>query len=56
MVVVNNSSENRSLDLSRFKENLKEAKQGKDIISEKNFSLEENLEIAGKTSYIIEVL
>ncbi|MEJ4086782.1 glycoside hydrolase family 13 protein [Galbibacter orientalis] len=56
MVVVNNSSENRSLDLSRFKENLKEAKQGKDIISEKNFSLEEKLEIAGKTSYIIEVL
>ena len=39
-----------------FKENLKEAKQGKDIISEKNFSLEEKLEIAGKTSYIIEVL
>lgn len=56
MVVVNNSDEAQTLDLSRFKENLKENKQGKDIISDKNISLKGKLEIAGKTSYIIEVL
>lgn len=55
MVVINNSKDVRTLDLSRFKENLKDTKTGKDIISEKSLSLENTLEIAGKSSYIIEV-
>ncbi|MDG3584001.1 glycoside hydrolase family 13 protein [Galbibacter pacificus] len=56
MVVINNSKENRTLDLNRFKENLKEAKTGKEIIGGEEISLEKPLNIVGKTSYIIEVL
>ncbi|MCF8713951.1 glycoside hydrolase family 13 protein [Joostella atrarenae] len=55
MVVINNSKDARTLDLSRFKENLKDTTTGKDIISEKSLSLENTLEIAGKSSYIIEI-
>ncbi|WP_335964935.1 glycoside hydrolase family 13 protein [Galbibacter sp. PAP.153] len=56
MVVINNSKENTTLDLNRFKENLKEAKTGKEIIGGEEISLEKPLNIVGKTSYIIEVL
>ncbi|MCM5661923.1 glycoside hydrolase family 13 protein [Galbibacter mesophilus] len=56
MVVINNSEDERSLDLSRFQENTKNAKKGVDVISEKELSLSGTLKIAGKTSYVIEVL
>lgn len=56
MVVINNSKEERSLELSRFEENLKDAKSAKEILSGREFIFGDTLKIAGKTSYIIEVL
>ena len=55
MVVINNSKEEQSLELSRFKENLKDSKTAKEILSGRELNLGESLNIAGKTSYIIEI-
>lgn len=56
MVVINNSKEERSVELSRFKENLQDAKMGKEILSDQEISLDKTFKISGKTSYIIEIL
>lgn len=54
MVVINNNPEVQTLDLKRFKEMIKTATSGTDIISEKQIALENTLTIDGKTSMIIE--
>lgn len=56
MVVINNSKEERSVELSRFKENLQDAKMGKEILSDQKISLDKTFTISGKTSYIIDIL
>lgn len=56
MVVINNSKKEQSLELNRFKENLKDAKTAKEILSGREYTLGESLKIAGKTSYILEIL
>ncbi|MCF6279465.1 MAG: glycoside hydrolase family 13 protein [Flavobacteriaceae bacterium] len=55
MVVINNNPEAQELELSRFKEIIKNSKTGKDIISDKIISLEDKLKVEGKTSLIIEL-
>ncbi len=54
MVVINNNPEPQTLDLNRFKEMIKTATSGTDIISDQPVSLENTLTINGKTSMIIE--
>lgn len=56
MVVINNSKEEKTIDINRFEERLQGAEIGKDILSDQEIPLDKNLKIAGKTSYIIEVL
>ncbi len=55
MVVINNSEEKRELDLSRFSEGLAGAKSGNDIVSKNEVSLEDSLEVAGKSSMVIKL-
>ncbi|MHA6280313.1 glycoside hydrolase family 13 protein [Salinimicrobium sp. CAU 1759] len=55
MVVINNNPEAQTLDLERFSEGLAGATTGKDIISEEQVKLGDNLEISGKTSMVIEL-
>ncbi|HET8837943.1 MAG TPA: glycoside hydrolase family 13 protein [Flavobacteriaceae bacterium] len=55
MVIVNNNLETKTFDLDRFSEGIKDFKAGKDILSGKEFSFEENLKIEGKTSMVIEL-
>lgn len=54
MVVINNNPETQTLNLQRFKEMIETTKEGTDIISEKQITLEDTLTIDGKTSMIIE--
>ncbi|RAR74084.1 glycoside hydrolase family 13 protein [Flavobacterium aciduliphilum] len=55
MVVINNNSEKQILKTNRFHENIKDYKTGKDIISEKLFDLQNDLEIEGKSVFILEL-
>lgn len=55
MVVINNNKETQTIDLNRFTESLKTFTKGKDIISGKEFQLQKSLQIAGKTSMVIEL-
>lgn len=55
MVVINNNKENQSLDLKRFSEGIKNFTKGKDIISDKDFDLKNNLPVPSKSSLILEL-
>ncbi|WP_312901773.1 cyclomaltodextrinase C-terminal domain-containing protein, partial [Chryseobacterium taichungense] len=55
MVILNNNETEQTLDLKHFAESLKGFSKGKDIISDKEFSLQNNLTIPAKTSMIIEL-
>ena len=55
MVVINNNPAVQTLSLNRFKEMIKTAKFGWDVISEKRMVLGNTLIIDGKTSMIIEL-
>lgn len=55
MVVINNNPEAQSLDLGRFAEGLAGAASGKEIISGARVSLDQNLEVSGKSSLVIEL-
>ena len=55
MVVINNKTEKQTLDLKRFEEGIKSFTKGKDVISEKEFSLINSLEIEGKTALVLEL-
>lgn len=54
MVVINNNPKAQTLKLNRFKEMIITHKSGRDIISEQQISLENTLQVAGKTAMIIE--
>lgn len=56
MVVINNSKQEQTLELSRFKENIKGAKSAKEVLSDREINLGDTLTIAGKESYILEIL
>ncbi|WP_426277541.1 glycoside hydrolase family 13 protein [Chryseobacterium sp. S-02] len=55
MVVLNNDEKEQKLDVARFAESLKGFSKGKDIISDKEFSLQNTLTIPAKTSMVIEL-
>ena len=55
MVIINNNPEAQTLDLTRFAEGLAGATSGKDIISGEQISLDENLEVSGKSSLVLEL-
>lgn len=55
MVVLNNSDKNQTINSERFKEGMKNFTKGKDILSEKEFDLKDNLEVKGKSSMILEL-
>ncbi len=55
MVVINNNPEAQTLDLTRFAEGLAGATSGKDIISGEQISLDQNLEVSGKSSLVLEL-
>ncbi|NJW51317.1 glycoside hydrolase family 13 protein [Salinimicrobium oceani] len=55
MVVINNNPEPQTLDLQRFAEGLNGATSGRDILSGEELQLENSLEIAGKTSLVVEL-
>src|SRR5690606_10647117 len=55
MVIVNNNEKDQMLDLKRFSESLKKVSKGKEVISGKEFSLQNSLNVPAKTSLIIEL-
>ncbi len=55
MVVINNNEKEEVLDLKRFSEAIKSSTKGKEIITEKEISLKDNLIVPAKTSMIIEL-
>ncbi|MGE8553063.1 MAG: glycoside hydrolase family 13 protein [Chryseobacterium jejuense] len=55
MVVINNNKKDQTLDLKYFEESLKGFSNGKEVISGKEFSLQNMLTIPAKTPLIIEL-
>ena len=55
MVVMNNSNETKTVKTDRFKENIKNFKSGKDIISEKTFNISNEILIEPKSVLILEL-
>jgi hypothetical protein len=55
MVVINNSKDSQTLDLSRFSDLLKKHKSSLDIISGNTIPLERTLSIDSKNSFILEL-
>ncbi len=55
MVIINNSSEDRNLQLNRFDEVLSNKKSGKDFISGKALTLGSSLTITAKSAMVIEL-
>lgn len=55
MVILNNNETEQTLDMKHFAESLKGYTKGKDIISGKEFSLQNNLTIPAKNSMVIEL-
>ena len=55
MVVINNNPKPQELNLNRFTEIIKDAKFGKEIISDKIINLKSILKLESKSSMIIEL-
>lgn len=55
MVIINNKHEKQTIDLKRFDEGIKSFTKGKDVVSEKEFSLTNTLEIEGKTALVLDL-
>ncbi len=55
MIVINNNLEKQTIKTSRFQENIKNFKSGKDVLSEKSFDLKNDIEIEGKSVLILEL-
>ena len=55
MVVLNNSRETRTINTSRFQENIKNYQFGNDVLSEKSFDLKNNIQVEGKSVLILEL-
>lgn len=55
MVVLNNSKDKRTIDLSRFNENLKGSTGGKEIISNMNITFTSTLDVNARQALIIEL-
>ena len=55
MVVMNNSNENRTFKTERFQESIQNFKSGKEVISGKIIDLKNDVSIAAKSAYILEL-
>lgn len=55
MVVINNNSEKQILKTNRFKENIQNFKSGKEVFSGKIIDLNNEIEIEGKSTLILEL-
>ncbi|PWW27532.1 MULTISPECIES: glycoside hydrolase family 13 protein [unclassified Chryseobacterium] len=55
MVIINNNEKDQTLDLKRFAESLNGFTKGKEIISDKEISLQNTMNIPAKTPLIIEL-
>lgn len=55
MVILNNQKNTQTLDLKRFAEGIKSFTKGKDVVSEKEFSLIQPLQVEGKTALVLEL-
>ena len=55
MVIVNNNEEKQTLKTSRFQENLKQYKTGKDVLSNASFDLKNDMSIEGKSVLVLEL-
>ena len=55
MVVLNNSAEAQTLDLSRFSESIKSSTAGVEVLSGKQIALIQTLTVPAKTPMIIEL-
>ena len=56
MVVVNANEKDEVVDLKRFSEAIKSSVKGKDVISDKEISLQNTLTVPAKTSMVIELM
>ncbi|WP_292890658.1 alpha-amylase family glycosyl hydrolase [Nonlabens sp.] len=54
MVIINNNTEEVTLDLTRFQEGIDTAKEGTNILTDKTVKLTGDLKVAGKTSMVID--
>ena len=55
MVVINNDSEKHKLKLNRFQESIKNYQSGNDVLSGKQINLKDDLEIEGKSVFVLEL-
>lgn len=55
MVLINNSTENRTLKTSRFQENIGNFKTGKDVVTEQSFDLTNEIILEPKSVLILEL-
>ncbi|WP_255493224.1 glycoside hydrolase family 13 protein [Flavobacterium sp. SOK18b] len=55
MVLMNNSTETKTIKTDRFKENIKNFKSGKDVISERTFDVNNEIKIEAKSVLILEL-
>ena len=55
MVIINNSSEKQTIKTNRFNENILNFKSGNDVLTDKNFSLNQDISIDGKSVLILEL-
>ncbi len=55
MVVMNNSNETKTIKTDRFKENIKNFKSGKDVISEQTFDITKEVTLEPKSVLILEM-
>ena len=55
MVVTNNTTQEKTLALDRFKERISGYQLGKEVVSEKTFNLNQSITIPANTTYIIEL-
>ena len=55
MVIINNSSEKQTFKTNRFIENIGNFKSGIDVLSDKNFNLNQDISIDGKSVLILEL-
>lgn len=55
MILINNCNETRTVKTNRFKENIKEYKTGKDILTEKSLLITEEITMEAKSVLILEL-
>ena len=55
MVIINNNSDKQTLKTNRFKESIQNLKSGKEVLSGKTFDLNNDIEIEGKSAFILEL-